>query len=180
MAKSFNARMRDRFKSITTNGDKLNVYIHETAMLISAHAKEHGDCSLANEFVMSLPASMRREMLILWFGKFTPIVVKNDDKWVPKMHKEGTKLFVPFDLEAGNETPFYKLAEENKEQAPMDAEKLLKMIEQLAKRAVKSVEEGKAKPEDVPYIEAIARSLSGLKVQRPAAANTNDGEEKAA
>jgi len=180
MAKSFNARMRDRFRSITTSGDKLNLYIHETAIMIATHAKEHGDCSLANEFVMSLPASMRREMLILWFGTFTPIVTKNDDKWIAKMHKEGTKLFVPFDLDAGNETPFYKLAEQNKEKAPLDAEALLKMIEGLAKRATKSVEDGKAKPEDVPYIQAIASALSGLKVNKPAAANDEGKEQGAA
>jgi len=183
MAKSFNARMQDRFKTLTSNADKLNVYIHDTAMMIAEHAKEHGDCSTAQGLVMAMPASMRREMLILWFKTFTPIVVKNDPKFVAAMHKPASKMFVPWDLEAGKATPFYKLAEENKEKAPLTGEALLKMIEGLVKRAEKSIDDGKAEEADIPYIQAIARSLSGLKVERPAVVANDDkepGEEKAA
>lgn len=171
MAKSFNARMRDRFATITTNGDKLNLYIHETAMMIANHAKEHGDCSTAQGLVMSMPASMRREMLILWFATFTPIVVKNDDKWAAQMHKPNTKLFVDWNLDDGEATPFYRLAEEHKEKAPLDAEKALALILQMAKRMTKQADEGKVKPEDVDYIRAISSALSGLKVNRPKPAN---------
>jgi len=180
MAKSFNARMRDRFRSITTNGDKLNLYIHETAMMISTHAKEHGDCSLANEFVLSLPASMRREMLILWFSTFTPIVTKNDPKWTAKMHKEGTKLFVPFDLSAGNETPFYKLAEDNKEKAPTSIDDLEKWLKSLPAKVEKDIEKGRVDQSAVSYAQAIALALAAIKIDRPAPANSNDDKGVAA
>jgi len=173
MAKSFNARMRDRFATITSNVDKVNTYIHETAMMIASHAKEHGDCSTAQGLVMAMPASMRREMLILWFGTFTPIVVKNDDKWEAKMHKEGTKLFVEWNLDDGKATPFYRLAEQHKEKAPIDAEKALALILAMGKRLAKDADEGKVKPEDVDYVKAISAALSGLKVARPKPANTN-------
>lgn len=162
MAKSFNARMRDRFTSITTNGNKLNTYIHETAMMIAGHAKEHGDCSLANEFVLALPASMRREMLILWFATFTPIVTKNDPKWVAKMHKPDTKGFVAFDLEAGNATPFYKLAETNKEREPLDFDGLVALVKRLATTIEKKVEKGEVKDTDIESAKAMARQISGL------------------
>lgn len=162
MAKSFNARMRQRFQSITTNGDKLNAYIHETAMMIATHAKEHGDCSIANDLIMALPASMRREMLILWFSKFTPIVTKNDSAWVAKMHKEGTKLYVPFDLEAGKETPFWKLAEENKEREPLDFDGLVALVKRLATTIEKKVEKGEVRDSDVASAKAMAAQISAL------------------
>lgn len=165
MAKSFNARMAARFKSITTNGDKLNAYIHETAMMIATHAKEHGDCSIANDLIMALPASMRREMLILWFSKFTPIVTKNDSQWVAKMHKEGTKLFVPFDLDAGNDTPFWKLAEDNKEREPLDFDGLLAMVKRLASQIDKKIEKGEVKAQDVDSAKAMARKISELRFE---------------
>jgi len=171
MAKSFNAQMQARFKSITTNADKINVYIHDTAMMIAAHAKEHGDCSTAQGLVMAMPASFRREMLILWFKTFTPIVVKNDPAFAAAMHKPASKLFVEWNLVGAAETPFYKLAEENKEREPLDAEKVLGMILGMAKRLEKSVEKGEVKEEDVDYVKAIATAVAGLKVARPKAAN---------
>lgn len=163
MAKSFNARMRQRFQSITTNGDKLNAYIHDTALMIFDHAAEHGDCSLANELVMSLPASMRREMLILWFGKFSPIVTKNDDKFVSKMMKEGVdKKFVPFDRESAAATPFWKLAEQNKEKTELDFDGLVTMVKKLAAQIERKVEKGEVKATDIESAKAMARQISGL------------------
>lgn len=181
MAKSFNARMKDRFATITSNGDKLNKYIHETAMMIAEHAKEHKDCSTAQQLVMAMPASMRREMLILWFSKFTPIVVKNDDKWAAQMHKPGTKLYVEFDLEAGNETPFYKLAEENKERAPASIEDLEKWLKSLPNKVEKDIEKGKVSDEAVEFAQAVARALASIKVDRPKPANdTAKSDDEAA
>ncbi|QDP56984.1 MAG: hypothetical protein Unbinned2691contig1000_58 [Prokaryotic dsDNA virus sp.] len=142
MAKSFNARMQDRFATITASYEKANKYVHETAMMILKHAKDHKDCSTAQGLVMALPASMRREMLIMWFAKFSPIVVKNSDDWASKMHKEGTKLYVPFNLEEAEATPFYVLAEQNKERPPFDIKALLKMLEQGPKRLQKLLDDG--------------------------------------
>lgn len=187
MAKTFSQQMAARYKSITTNGDKLNKYIHDTAMMIFDHAREHHDPAEAQRLVMALPASMRREMLILWFSKFTPIKVKNDDKWVAQAHKPGTKLYVEWDREQANERPFYALAEENKEQAPLDFEGLLKLVERLKGTIEKKVEKGEVPEYLTETAKSIARQLSGIKVERveaPAptppspAANDEQGEKK--
>ncbi len=164
MAKSFNARMADRFVKITADYAKINDYVHETAVMIAEHAKEHGDCSTAQGLVMAMPASSRREMLILWFATFTPIVVKNDDRWNAKMHKEGTKLFVPFDIEAGKAKPFFQLAEENKERPPLDFDGLLKLVERLSTQIERKIEKGEVVDEDIPTALDVARKLKGLKI----------------
>jgi hypothetical protein len=172
--------MQDRFAKITTDYAKINTYVHDTAVMIAEHAKEHGDCSTAQGLVMAMPASARREMLILWFKLFTPIVVKNEDDWTAKMHKEGTKLFVPFDIEAGKAKPFYELANENKERGPMTLEELLALVPQLAKRINKKIEDGEVSDEALPTAEALAAQLSKLNVKtvKPKASNDAAGEDE--
>ena len=122
-------------------------------------------------------------MLILWFKMFTPIVVKNDAEWTAKMHKEGTKLYVPFDLEAGDEKPFFELAKENKEAEPLDFEGLLKLVTALGKRIEKKVEDGEVVPEDVETAKSMARTIEGLRFARVETAKetpeaTNDESQR--
>lgn len=165
MAKSFNAQMAARFRKITTDYGKINQYVHETAMLIINHAKEHGDCSTAQGLVNAMPRSARKLALINWFGKFSPIVVKDDPEWVAKMHKEGTKLFVPFDIEGAAETPWYDLADS------MGAEKVYSLDDLLkigpaadAKRIRQRIEKGEVEASAVPAALAYAEYLEGIKV----------------
>lgn len=166
MAKSFNAQMRDRFTKITNDYGKVNLYVHETAMMIARHAKEHGDCSTAQGLVMALPASMRREMLILWFKTYTPIVTKNSDDFASAMHKPGSKMFVDWNLEDADANPFYALAEQNKEREPLTFEQLVKMVEGLATRIAKQIENGNVAEQDIESARAIADAVSSLKLKR--------------
>lgn len=153
-------------KRIVTNAAKLNQLIHTTAMLIVEHAKEHGDCTRAQTLVNAMPASMRKTMLVLWFSTFTPIVVKADDTaWNAKMHKEGTKLFVPFDLDAARETPFFTLAEQNPEAKILDFAALVKLVEGLGKRIESKIEKGEVKEEDKASAKAIADRINSLKFE---------------
>lgn len=180
MARSFTSRMRQRFNKITTDGQKLNVYIHETAVMIIEHAAPaelggHGDCSLAQELVMSLPASMRRESLIMWFGKFTPIVVKNSDDFAAKMHPKGSKMYVEWDIQGAKDKPFYELAKENKEPEPLDAEGLLKLLSGLAARLKSKADKGEIDPIYKESALAAAAQIEKIKI-RPAKP-ANDAEQ---
>lgn len=165
MAKSFNAQMADRFVKIRADYDTVNQYVHETAVLIAKHAKEHGDCSTAQGLVMAMPKSARREMLILWFKTFTPIVVKNEDGWTAKMHKEDSKLFVPFDIEAGEKTTFMDLAAKNKEQAPLDFAGLVLLPQKLAKQLQRRIDDNLIDPAEMATAIALVNTLKGIKVQ---------------
>ena len=79
MAKiSFSARMGQRFRQLTSDYGKINQYVHETAMLIIGHAKEHGDCSTAQGLINAMPQSARKLALLTWFTNYTPIVDKDE------------------------------------------------------------------------------------------------------
>lgn len=163
-----------QIKQITTNSQKLNDLIHETAVLILEHAKEHGDCSRAQVLVMALPASMRRTMLIAWFSEFSPIVTKNSNDWNAQMHKEQTALgkdnplFRPFNIEAAKELPFWKMAEAQREQdrEPLTFSDIVKMVERLGKQIEKRIEDGEVADDDVESAKEIARAVEGLQFHR--------------
>lgn len=157
-------------RTITTNANKLNVLIHDTAMMIANHAKDHGDCTRALTLVKAMPASMRRTMLVMWFDTFTPIrVVLANDR--VGMAKENTKLYKPFDLELGHETPFYTLAEQNPEAKELDFDKIIALIAGLAKRIEKQADDGKVKEDDVASAKAISAQLAAMKFARVRADN---------
>lgn len=164
MAKSFNARMAERFVKIRADYATVNQLVHDTAVEIAEHAQKHGDCSTAQGLVMAMPASARREMLILWFKKFTPIVVKNDDKWTAAMHKPTDKLYVPFDIEAGRATTFMDLSGANKERAPLDFTGLFLLPQKMAKQLEKRIADNLIDPNEVETAKALIATLKGIRV----------------
>lgn len=162
-------------RAITTSATKLNMLIHTTAMMVAGHAKEHGDCTRALALVKAMPASMRRTMLVLWFNTYTPIrVVDKNDK--VGILKETAKGYTPFDLDAGNLTPFFDLADQNPEGGVYDFAKLVQMVTRIGKQIEKKIDDGKVAPEDVESAKAIALRVSGLRFDRVKPAN--DGEQQ--
>lgn len=153
-------KIDSNIKLIITNAAKLNTRIHETAVMIAEHAKEHGDCTRALTLVKAMPASMRRTMLVLWFETFTPIRVKlNADK--VGILKADAKTFTDWDIEGGKAKPFYELAEETPEKS-YDFEALVKLVERLGKSIEKKVEEGKVPANDVEKAKDIASKVKAL------------------
>lgn len=180
MAKSFNARMKERFALITSSYDKVNKLVHDTAMEILRHAEEHKDCSTAQGLIMALPASIRREQLILWFRLYTPIVVKNSDDWTAKMHAVDSKMFVAFNATEADANPFYELAKKNKEQAgPLDAEGILKLISRLAATLEKKVTDGEILPELEDSATAAVNQLKKIRIKASAPANDDSADKPA-
>lgn len=178
MAKmSFNAAMGIRFRKITSDYGKINKYIHETGILILKHAFEHKDCSTAQGLVNAMPQSARKLALINWFAKFSPIVVKDDDKWTSRMHKEGSKLFVPFDIEGAEANPWFTIAEEmGAEKPPVDLAGMVAWLETQAKSWEKKAESGKVTDDDVIMATTLAAKLRAIKLVKPVA---EVGEEEA-
>ena len=152
-------------KTITTNAAKLNVLIHETAMLIMSHAKEHGDCSRALTLVNAMPASMRRTMLVAWFDKYSPIRVVQTNNRVGIL-KATAKNYVEWNLEGAEAEPFYELAEAIPEKPALDFNALVEMVKRLGKTIEKKIEDGGVVDTDIESAKALARAVSGLKVDR--------------
>lgn len=154
-------------KTITTNGDKLNKLIHETAMLIMAHAKEHGDCSRALTLANAMPASMRRTMLVAWFDKYSPVRIVMANNRVGILKKDAKK-YVEWNLEGADAEPFYEMAEAIPEKEPLDFNALMQMVARLSKQIEKKVENGEVVERDIESAKALARAVSGLKVEKVA------------
>jgi hypothetical protein len=173
MAKiSFNAQMGIRFRKITSDYGKINLYVHETAMLILRHAAEHKDCSTAQGLVNAMPQSARKLALINWFGQFSPIVVKDDDKWESKMHKEGSKLFKAFDLEGAEANPWFTIADKmGAEKPPVGLDGMVAWLEAQAKSWEKKADEGKVDAAELATAKALAAQLRAIKLVHIAPAN---------
>lgn len=149
--------------------EKINAFIHVTALAIMRHAEAHGDCTRALNLAEAMPASMRREMLIEWFRRFSPVVIKlGDGKQKAKvgMWKKDEPKYVAFDLEAADALPFWKIAEQEPESKTYTFDQLLEMAHRLGKTIDKKIKDGKVAAEDVPSAEGIVTALSGLKVAR--------------
>jgi len=156
------AKIKSNITRITTNAVKLNGLIHETAMLIMKHAKEHGDCSQAQDLVMAMPASMRRTMLIQWFSLYSPIVTKNDATFKSKLRLSDNNLFVDFNLEGAEATPFWQIANETPESKPMTYDEAVAFVARLAKRFDKELKENHVKAGDKTKTEKLAKALASL------------------
>ena len=182
-----------RIKTFSANAKAVNLECHEIAMAILRHAapkdvsddcQGSGDCTRAVKLVRAMPASMRRTMLIQWFETYSPVRIKLSDRgdkceFDPKYKKlsKADKLDW-WNLEGAAEEPFFDLAEKTPEEKTYDFKALMAMVERLSKTIEKKVEEGKVPAEDIESAKAIARAVSGLKVERvKAPANTDSAEE---
>lgn len=158
MAVSFAKTINNRCKKITSDINKINVYVHDTAMLIVNHAAPealngHHDCSFAKNLVEAMPKSYRLEMLKTWFSTYTPILVKIDSKTnaISVGFDTEYKKIAPADkatatrkdgslwwnLEAAQNDPFYAIAERTPEKPAFDLAAMLKLLENTAKRIEK-------------------------------------------
>lgn len=158
--------------TIRKSGDAFNQLVHETGLLILAHAKEHGDCTRALTVVKAMPASIRRTILVKWISKYSPIrVVEKNDK--VGMLKENDKRFTPFDIEGATAEPWFILADKEPEKDAYDFAAILAMVQRLGKTIEKKIEDNKVKPEDILSAHAVVAALTALKVQ-PVKAIAND------
>src|ERR1700747_2422476 len=150
---------------VRTNSAALNELIQNTAMDILEHARQHKDCTRAQQLVNAMPRSFRRSILIEWFATFSPIVTKDSDDWNAKMHKPDSKLFRPFDLEGAAAKPWYEMAEDKPEKT-YDFAALVKMVERLGSVINKKIEDGKVPEAAGESWKAIGAKGTALRFDR--------------
>lgn len=83
-------------------------FIHTTAIQILRHANLHGDASSALSLYEAMPKGIRRERLVHWFHRFSPIYFtkkRNKSGVKPKNHKN----YVEYNINKAVITPFYNL-----------------------------------------------------------------------
>ena len=151
---------------IVKNSAALNVLVHATAILIMTHATKSGDCSRALTLVKSLPASFRKEPLLTWFHKYSPLRVVPVNNVVGMLTKDD-KDYKPFNLSKAAAEPFYMIAEKTPEKTPepLGFAAMLKWFESQATAWEKKADdETKVKPEDRRTALELARILRSVKL----------------
>ena len=154
--------INQRISQVRRMGVNFNNYVHETAVGIIAHAMEHGDCTPALRLVQAMPKSSRRALLITWFGRYSPIGM-NVNQGTVAFHKEGAKLYRPFDLDGARANPFHDMPEAKDEDLPdTTCEDVQKGILGLVKKLQKRVDDNEVAANDKPTVVSTIASLKEL------------------
>ena len=182
MAVSFAKKMKARYTKITNDAAKVNLYIHETCLMIFDHAFETGDCREIINLYNAMPASYRREKMLDWFRAYTPCRV-NTSTGKAGLLKESDKNFTPWDREEAEANPWNALADRDPEVKVYDFKKLVEMVKRISKQIESKVEKGEVPEDDIPSAHAIAAQLEALKftyVKPPVADNDKEASTEAA
>ena len=140
----------------------LQADIHQTAVSVLAHTKEHGDYRGVLSLLAALPNGQRVQALGVWFGHFSNGALKCEKKagqWVVVFD---SKLVDKIDVELAGETDFGTLTKETKP-AAMTMEKLIKWLENKATANDDEVEpaaKAVAKMLVTDYKEFVAKKLA--------------------
>jgi len=142
----------DIARVVTADG-KLDITVHNLAVECLEHAQQHGDFTLFARLIGDVKTAggvsygrgvrSRRLGLLEWATKFSPIRVNGDG--VMGVLPETSKAYVPFNVEAAQETPFYDLAGEAGRRTtnnPFGIEQMLGRIGSFSKAIDKAVEAG--------------------------------------
>lgn len=127
-------------KTIRTNGAKLDALIHSTAVGCLVHCQAHGDCTPMDQLLEALPKASRIEAFKVWVQTFSPIRWNGDGK--VGVAKEGTKLYVPFDIEQAEKVPYWALTEEKVKVKELNAAALVALINRFVKQVDEANEAG--------------------------------------
>lgn len=145
---------RAKIAKIRRVGDVLQANIHDVAVGTLAHARDHGDVTVACDLVNALPSGQRKLALVEWYRKFSgkQMSVYKDRKsglFVGKM-ESGWKAD-KFGVDAAQDITFGDLTKERAPGAQID----LKVLRKLVARVV----ENSTTINGVPAVTDKARSV---------------------
>lgn len=98
---------------IRRNLIKLDAAIHANAVQCLLHAEKHGDTSLMRRLlvdIVDVKSGYRRQGLIGWMRKFSPMELKGDVINLTGMIPGSDGVRRPFNIEEANKTPFTSIA----------------------------------------------------------------------
>lgn len=179
----------NQIAKFATSAAAVNAMAHAIALAIFRHAAPveagegclgSGDCTRAAKLVRAMPASFRREMMIAWFKKNTPIRISIKDAGDKaeyageyKALKTDEEKLSWWKLANATAETFVDISESNKERGLLDIEDLTKLIQNLSARLARDVEAKKVAPGAIAYAEALSKAVGAIKVNLPANTNTD-------
>ena len=130
------AKLNALIDSIAKRGQRLDNDIHKAGVNCIYHIDQHGDITLAEKLIESMPKSSRKKALVLWFMDNSKLSYNEEEK--KYVYDKAKKTF----LERAIEKPFWDHSQEVKPVSPIDLDKRL---ESLIKQAEKALEDEQAK-----------------------------------
>lgn len=157
------AEINKAIASIQSRGSKLDKSIHVAGVSILAHASEHGDTTLADKLVQSMPKGARKLALVEWmlaFGQLAKL-----DKEADKDAIAAGRLFKldksrKLDVQGAIDTPW---TEFKPEAAVLDAFDVQAAVASVMGRLTKAAAAGltiKGKAEALAQAQALVAALS--------------------
>lgn len=154
--------MSASINSIKTSSTELQALIHETAVSVLAHVRDHGDTTLAVRLVNAMSSGTRREGLSAWFYKFSGKTMNLSSKegvWTCKL-KPG-RVPEDFDVEASMLVDFGDLTKEAKAAKALTIEDILKALKKFTNND-KVLADGVTPQVPVNVVKAAQRALAAI------------------
>lgn len=126
-------KINDRIGQILRNGAKLQTLVHDTAIQCLLHAETHGDARPMNALRKAMPPAMRIKGFEEWVKMFSPI--RWNAEGSVSLAKPDAKGYMPFNIEAANDTPFWEATEEKVKVTDLSIETVLAMLKRTLKQA---------------------------------------------
>ena len=165
VVKTLQKQIADNLKKLPTLITNTNQFIQETAILIVMHAKEHGDCRSAYDLVKALPKSYRRNYLIDWFSRVSPIKVDMSEKATKpaRLRKPESKEYNPFNLDYAKDRKWWDGPDPTakEEKTGFDFEEYRNKVASYVDMKIKGLESLKETAPDM-YSEMKARWTNAL------------------
>lgn len=153
--------MSASINQIKTSSTELQALIHETAVSVLAHVRDHGDTTLAVRLVNAMSSGTRREGLSAWFYKFSGKTMNLSSKegiWSCKLKPGRTPE--DFDVISAMDIDFGDLTKEAKVARALTLEDIFKALKKFTNND-KQLEDGTpVVPANV--VAAAQRALSAI------------------
>lgn len=153
-----------KIASIRKRVGTLRTDIAACAVLIMAHAKEHGDCSRALRLVEVVPMASERVRLINWFKAFSPINVSwnaEASKRRVGYNKPDAKAYNDFNLDGAKANPYYDFGKSDDDETAdmLDSAGANTFILRLADKMQKRIDKGEVAANDKDNVIAKIAAL---------------------
>lgn len=156
------ATISTSINAIRTNSTELQALIHETAVSVLAHVRDHGDTTLAVRLVNAMSSGTRREGLSAWFYKFSNKTMNLSSKesvWSCKL-KPGREA-ADFDIEGASLVDFGDLTKEPKAAKAMTLEDIFKALKKFTNND-KTLADGVTPVVPANVVKAAQRALAAI------------------
>lgn len=162
-----------RIAKVAKLGSEYNVFIHDTACMILAHAAGAGagDVSRVTTLLAAMPNSMRKTAMRRWLTLYSPVALDGGKDGKPfsarlseayKAIKDDAKKAAAWKLADAAANPFYTIADAVPEEKEYSLAALVKMIQGYGKRIDAKIEKGEVPANDVEAARKLARQVEGF------------------